>query len=178
MAVSHQDFIEGPIGAELEQKTAFLGGNECAAQAAKDINFHVMGYYPITPSTEIAQNLDEKFADGEHTITMIPADGEHGAAGICYGASIGGIGTLIGTPPNGVFVGQLSRTYGNLAPEVSFSQWMMAGIPLVMIMIPLAWLIVTNVSPSRKLHHFTFGLGGGAVIDEELKKLGPMQPGE
>lgn len=120
MAISHQDYIEGPVGAELEQKTAFLGGNECAAQAAKDINFHIMGYYPITPSTEIAQNLDEKFADGEHTITMIPADGEHGAAGICYGAAIGGGRVLNATSANGLLysIEQLPVQSGTRAPMV------------------------------------------------------------
>ena len=72
------------------QVSDFKSGNEMAALAAKHINFHVMGYYPITPSTEIAELLDEMKADGEHRIVMIPADGEHGAAGICYGASTGG----------------------------------------------------------------------------------------
>ncbi|HSB38950.1 MAG TPA: transketolase C-terminal domain-containing protein [Gaiellaceae bacterium] len=74
----------------VEQVTDFKSGNEMAAISAKHIDFHVMGYYPITPSTEIAENLDAMRAEGEHTIVMIPADGEHGAAGICYGASTGG----------------------------------------------------------------------------------------
>ena len=73
-----------------EQVTDFRSGNEMAAISAKHIDFHVMGYYPITPSTEIAENLDAMRAEGEHSIVMIPADGEHGAAGICYGASTGG----------------------------------------------------------------------------------------
>ena len=72
------------------QVTDFRSGNEMAAISAKHIDFHVMGYYPITPSTEIAESLDEMQAAGEHGILMIPADGEHGAAGICYGASTGG----------------------------------------------------------------------------------------
>jgi pyruvate ferredoxin oxidoreductase alpha subunit len=75
---------------QAEQAVGFRSGNEMAALAAKQIDFHVMGYYPITPSTEIAEHLDEWRAEGEHRITMIPADGEHGAAGICYGASVGG----------------------------------------------------------------------------------------
>ena len=49
-----------------------------------------MGYFPITPSTEVAELLDERKAEGEHRIVMVPADGEHGAAGICYGAALGG----------------------------------------------------------------------------------------
>ena len=61
-----------------------------AALSAKQIDFHLMGYYPITPSTEIAELLDEMKAAGEHDIVMVPADGEHGAAGICYGAATGG----------------------------------------------------------------------------------------
>ena len=75
---------------ETGQVTDFKSGNEMAAISAKHIGFHVMGYYPITPSTEIAENLDEMRAAGEHSIVMVPADGEHGAAGICYGASVGG----------------------------------------------------------------------------------------
>jgi pyruvate ferredoxin oxidoreductase alpha subunit len=73
-----------------EQVTDFRSGNEMAAISAKHIDFHVMGYYPITPSTEIAENLDAMRAEGEHSIVMIPGDGEHGAAGICYGAATGG----------------------------------------------------------------------------------------
>ena len=73
-----------------KQVVDFKSGNEMAALAAKQINFHVMGYYPITPSTEVAENLDAMWVEGAHGIRMIPADGEHSAAGICYGASTGG----------------------------------------------------------------------------------------
>ncbi|MBI4249816.1 MAG: pyruvate synthase [Elusimicrobia bacterium] len=73
-----------------KQVVDFRSGNEMAALAAKQINFHVMGYYPITPSTEVAENLDAMWVEGAHGIRMIPADGEHSAAGICYGASTGG----------------------------------------------------------------------------------------
>ena len=72
------------------QVVGFHTGNEMAALSAKQIRFHLMGYYPITPSTEIAEILDEMKAAGEHDIVMVPADGEHGAAGICYGAATGG----------------------------------------------------------------------------------------
>ncbi len=72
------------------QVSDFRSGNEMAALSAKHINFHMMCYYPITPSTEIAEVLDEMKAEGEHRIVMIPADGEHSAAGLCYGATTGG----------------------------------------------------------------------------------------
>ena len=73
-----------------------------AADAGSHINFHVMGFYPITPSTEVAENLDAMKADGEHEIRMIAGDGEHGAAGICYGASVGGGRVLNVTSSQGV----------------------------------------------------------------------------
>ena len=76
----------GPV----RQVHDFKSGNEAAALAARDIGFHVMGYFPITPSTEVAEFLDEMKAEGLHDIVMIPSDGEHGAAGICYGATVGG----------------------------------------------------------------------------------------
>lgn len=80
----------------------FKKGNEMAALAAKQINYHLMGYYPITPSTEIAEELGDMYAQGEHQIRMLPADGEHGAAGICYGAAAGGGRVLNATGANGL----------------------------------------------------------------------------
>ena len=73
-----------------KQKIMYDSGNELAAFAAKQINYHVMGYYPITPSTQIAENLDVMGAEGLHDIALIAAEGEHSAAGICYGASAAG----------------------------------------------------------------------------------------
>ncbi len=84
------------------QKVGVLSGNEMAALAANHINFHIMGYYPITPSTEIAETLDEMKAEGEHDVLLIPGDGEHGAAGICYGATAGGGRVFNATSANGL----------------------------------------------------------------------------
>ena len=61
-----------------------------------------MGYYPITPSTQIAEYLDLMKANGEHDISLIPAEGEHSAAGICYGASTGGGRVFNATSANGL----------------------------------------------------------------------------
>lgn len=85
-----------------EQKIMFDSGNELAAYAAKQINYHVMGYYPITPSTKIAEKLDELKAEGLHEVKMVPGDGEHGAAGICYGATAGGGRVFNATSANGL----------------------------------------------------------------------------
>lgn len=87
---------------QAKQKVLFESGNELAAYAAKQINYHIMGYYPITPSTQIAEYLDRMKADGEHSIDLIPAEGEHSAAGICYGASAGGGRVFNATSANGL----------------------------------------------------------------------------
>ena len=85
-----------------EQKRVFHSGNELAALAAKQIRYHVMGYYPITPSTKIAEYLDELRAAGFSDVYMIPADGEHSAAGICYGACTAGGRVFNATSANGL----------------------------------------------------------------------------
>jgi len=90
------------VKADLKQETDFLSGNEMAALAASQINFHIMGYYPITPSTEIAENLDEMKAEGKHNIVLIPGEGEHGAAAICYGASTTGARVFNATSAQGL----------------------------------------------------------------------------
>ncbi|MEV2907538.1 thiamine pyrophosphate-dependent enzyme [Paenibacillus larvae] len=79
----------------------FRSGNEMAAKAAAQINYHLMGYFPITPSTEIAEYLEEMKSNGEHDIKLIPADGEHGSAGICYGAATAGGRVFNATSANG-----------------------------------------------------------------------------
>ena len=101
-AVLKEPAHKSPSGGAASQSTDFLSGNEAAARAAKDIGFHVMGYFPITPSTEVAETLAKMQANGEHDIVMIPADGEHGAAGICYGAALGGGRVLNATSSQGL----------------------------------------------------------------------------
>lgn len=103
-----------------DQETKFLTGNETAAEAARFIDFHFMGYYPITPSTEIAQLLDVMKTKGEISTVMLPADGEHGAAGACFGASTGGGRVLNATSANGLLYSleQLPVQAGSRMPMV------------------------------------------------------------
>lgn len=84
------------------QYMEFASGNEIAAIAVKQIGYDVMGYYPITPSTQIAENLDLMRAEGKTDIVMIAAEGEHSAAGICYGASVAGGRVFNATSANGL----------------------------------------------------------------------------
>ncbi|GIQ67713.1 pyruvate synthase [Xylanibacillus composti] len=86
---------------KVEQRIVYESGNEMAAYAAHQINYHIMGYFPISPSTEVAQFLDLMKANGQHDIKLIPADGEHGSAGICYGASTAGGRVFNATSANG-----------------------------------------------------------------------------
>lgn len=110
----------GAKKARAEQEIDFLSGNEMSATAAAQINFHVMGYYPITPSTEVAEYLDEMFADGKHQVHLIPGDGEHGAAGICYGASTAGGRVFNATSANGLLysIEQMPVQSGTRMPMV------------------------------------------------------------
>jgi pyruvate ferredoxin oxidoreductase alpha subunit len=103
-----------------EQEIDFLSGNEMAATVVSQMNFHVMGYYPITPSTEVAEYLDEKFAHGDHQMKLIPGDGEHGAAGICYGASTAGGRVFNATSANGLLysIEQMPVQSGTRMPMV------------------------------------------------------------
>lgn len=104
----------------LRQQVDFLGGNEAAALAARDIGFHLMGYFPITPSTEVAENLAKMQAEHGLDIVLIPGDGEHGAAGICYGASLGGGRVLNATSSQGLLFAleQLPVQAGTRMPMV------------------------------------------------------------
>lgn len=85
-----------------QQKLEYLAGNEVAAMAVKQIGYDLMGYYPITPSTQVAENLDLMKSQGKTDLLMIAAEGEHSAAGICYGASVGGGRVFNATSANGL----------------------------------------------------------------------------
>ncbi|TNE65477.1 MAG: DASS family sodium-coupled anion symporter [Rhodobacteraceae bacterium] len=91
---------------------------------------------------------------------------------IAYAASIGGVGTLIGTPPNALLASLLSENYGI---EIGFFGWMKIGIPVVLIMLPLTYVLLTRVIfPSRTLEMTSVR----GVIDNERKALGPMSRAE
>lgn len=112
--------MESAIAPDITQKTVFESGNEMAATAAAQINYHIMGYFPITPSTEVAQYLDMMGTRGEHDIRLIPADGEHGSAGICYGAAAAGARVFNATSANGFLymIEQLPVQAGTRFPMV------------------------------------------------------------
>jgi sodium-dependent dicarboxylate transporter 2/3/5 len=88
--------------------------------------------------------------------------------GIAYAANIGGLGTLIGTPPNALLAGFMLESYGI---RIGFVEWMLLGVPLVAIGLPVAWLLLTRV-----LHPVGTDpvAGGAALLERERAALGPM----
>jgi len=62
---------------------------------------------------------------------------------IAYGASIGGMATLIGTPPNALLAAFLSESYGR---DIGFAQWMAFGLPVSVLMLAAAWLVLTRLA--------------------------------
>lgn len=62
--------------------------------------------------------------------------------GLAYGATLGGMTTLVGTPPNAFMAGFLDSTYGI---EIDFKRWMLVGVPVAAIMLPLTWLVLTRI---------------------------------
>ena len=103
-----------------KQVMEYASGNEMAAIAIKQIGYDLMGYYPITPSTQIAENLDIMRANGEIDLVMVAAEGEHSAAGICYGASVAGGRVVNATSANGLLyaIEQLPVQSGTRYPMV------------------------------------------------------------
>jgi len=86
--------------------------------------------------------------------------------GIAYSASVGGIATLIGTPPNTLMAGAINEMYG---VEISFASWMLFGVPFAWIFIILVWLYLVKIAFPLKLKEIP---GGRAVIRTEMEKLG------
>ncbi|HUT40107.1 MAG TPA: SLC13 family permease [Gammaproteobacteria bacterium] len=107
----------------------------------------------------------------ESRIEHAPGELRFGTAlmlGIGYSASIGGVATLIGTPPNAIFAGVVERTYGY---TISFVEWMAFGLPLSLVMLAITWFYLTRVVFRSETGPLP---GGRAFIRDQLERLGPM----
>jgi solute carrier family 13 (sodium-dependent dicarboxylate transporter), member 2/3/5 len=91
---------------------------------------------------------------------------------IAYAASIGGVATIIGSPPNGIAVRYIRQTFGK---EVSFFDWLLVGGPFTLIFLPIAWLLVTRVLFRTNIGEIA---GGREHFDEQYHKLGALTRGE
>ena len=87
---------------------------------------------------------------------------------IAYSASIGGISTLIGTPPNLVLAGVIKQTYDI---EITFFQWFIFGFPIAIILLFLCWIYLTRFAFQFKQKEFP---GGRQEIKKQLQELGPI----
>jgi len=92
--------------------------------------------------------------------------------GIAYAATVGGMGTLIGTPPNALFAAYMAKQQGI---EIGFARWMLIGLPIVVVLLPITWVLLTRVV-------FRVPLGGhgraAAALKAELAALPKLAGGE
>ncbi len=110
---------------------------------------------------------------------LLGKDGEEGKRfslalllAVAYAASIGGITTLIGSPPNAIVAGLMSQTYGY---DITFARWMSVGIPVAIVMLFLCWLLLTRLAiklPRTEVE------GAHTLISEEVAKLGAWSSAE
>ncbi|NIC04844.1 SLC13 family permease [Billgrantia bachuensis] len=91
---------------------------------------------------------------------------------IAWSASMGGLGTLLGSPPNAIVAGYAADELGR---NIGFLEWMMLGVPLAFTFILVGWVLMTRV-----LYRFDVAEipGGKEMIEGEIHKLGPLSQGE
>lgn len=94
--------------------------------------------------------------------------------GIAFSSNSGGMGTLIGTPPNMIFAGQLTTLFPG-APPVDFAGWLGLGMPLSIITTIVTWALLVYVLRRPEIDEIP---GGAELIEEETSKLGPWNTGE
>ena len=85
---------------------------------------------------------------------------------IAYSASIGGMATLIGTPPNLVLAGVIKTSYDI---EINFLQWMSFGLPISLLLLFICWKYLTSIAYKFKDENFKSGL---EEINDQIKNLG------
>lgn len=92
--------------------------------------------------------------------------------GIAYGATLGGVATLIGTAPNGFIAAFMLETYDF---EISFMQWLRVGLPISVLLLISTWLLLTLVIYPPRV---SGGMGENGYIRSELDRLGKMSHAE
>ena len=92
--------------------------------------------------------------------------------GTAYAASIGGLATLVGSPPNALLAAFMAQTYGF---EIGFAQWMLIGLPVVALMLPLTWFVLTKIMFRVSSEHQT---ENGSAVLAALDELGSVSTEE
>lgn len=122
----------------------------------------------------IAISIIDKTAEKINDKKLIKKLGLSLLLGIAYSADIGGMATLVGTPPNMVFVEMYQSLFPDL-PQVGFTEWMLMGLPISIVFIFTGWLLMTKVIfrlPKFKLFE------NKGIIRDELKQLGKVKQDE
>lgn len=91
--------------------------------------------------------------------------------GIAYAASIGSLGTIIGTPPNAM----LATYMAEQGVQIGFGQWMLLGVPIAAVLLLATWILLTSVLFKPEIDHIP---GGRELMRDELRNLGSMSAGE
>jgi len=123
----------------------------------------------------VIHQLADIFKDKKININTEPGKFKLGIAlmlGIAYSASIGGVATIIGTPPNTVLVAFIKETYHI---NISFAQWMAFGVPISVIGLMFTWYYLTKLAYKTEIKQLP---GGIKVIEEEIQNLGAMSKQE
>ena len=87
---------------------------------------------------------------------------------LAYATTIGGMSTIIGTPPNVLLAGFIEETYGI---QIAFFDWMLIGLPLALVLLPLGWVVLTRVAFRVEV---PASLETAGVIDSMRKEMGAM----
>jgi sodium-dependent dicarboxylate transporter 2/3/5 len=93
---------------------------------------------------------------------------------VAYSATVGGIATIVGTPPNAVFVGSFAQLFPD-AQEIGFLQWMLVGVPIVLVTVPLVWLYLVKVAVRLSKFRVTTDAD---FLRTQLAALGPVSTPE
>ena len=123
----------------------------------------------------IGQAAESLKTGGKGDIDLSPTRFRFGTSlmlGIAYASSIGGVGTLIGTPPNVFLAGFIESTFG---VQISFAKWMVVGVPLAVVMVFLTWIYLTKIVFPVEMKEIP---GGRPFIDKEIGRLGRMSGAE
>ncbi len=93
--------------------------------------------------------------------------------GIAYSASVGGLGTIIGSPTTVAFLGFAQTRFPD-QPPIGFMDWSLVCIPLVVLFVPIMWAYLCRFGADLPLSRIRFS-GSQTIIENELRKLGPMK---
>ena len=142
--------------------TSFISAwvsNTATAAMMVPIAIAVLGVVRSTQTSEVIGKEERNFS-----ISVLLS--------IAYAASIGGMVTLIGSPPNGIYARFMEQTYDQ---TVSFIDWAAIGLPVALLMLPASYFLLTKVLFPSKLAEIP---GGKEWVSKELVKLGNMSRGE